>query len=304
MIKKPASNFPKILVIVGPTASGKSALSVRLAKKFNGEIISADSRQVYTGLDIGTGKITKKEMRGVPHHLLDVVNPKKQFSVAEYKKLADKSVGNILKKDKVPIICGGTGLYVDSIINGAVIPEVAPNLKLRKLLGKKPTEELFKLLKKLDPRRAKNIDAKNPRRLVRAIEIAKALGKVPDHKTQISKYQPLWIGLTPDKEPLRKKIHARLLARMKTGMVNEAKKLHENGLTWKRMNDLGLEYRYLAKYLNGSITKKEMLVLLEKEIRNYSKRQMTWFKRNKKIKWFSPSDVAKIEKEVKKFINS
>ena len=304
MIKKPASNFPKILVIVGPTASGKSALSVRLAKKFNGEIISADSRQVYTGLDIGTGKITKKEMRGVPHHLLDVVNPKKQFSVAEYKKLADKSVGNILKKDKVPIICGGTGLYVDSIINGAVIPEVSPNLKLRKLLEKKTTEELFKLLKKLDPRRAKNIDAKNPRRLVRAIEIAKALGKVPDHKTQISKYQPLWIGLTPDKETLQKKIHARLLARMKTGMVNEAKKLHENGLTWKRMNDLGLEYRYLAKYLNGSITKKEMLVLLEKEIRNYSKRQMTWFKRNKKIKWFSPSDVAKIEKEVKKFINS
>src|SRR3989338_8024568 len=173
----------KIIVILGPTASGKSALGVKLAKKINGEIISADSRQVYKGLDIGSGKITKKEMRGVPHHCIDIVSPKKIFTVVDFKKCADKAIEKNFAKNKTPIIVGGTGLYIQAIVDNIVLPEVKPNWKLRKELEKKTTEEMFKMLKKLDPERAKNIDAKNPRRLIRAIEIAKSLGKMPKLKS-------------------------------------------------------------------------------------------------------------------------
>src|SRR3989344_6290840 len=150
-----------VLVILGQTATGKSDLAVKLAKKFNGEIISADSRQVYKGLDIGTGKITKKEERGVPHHLLDVISPKKRFSVAEYKRLADIKIGEILEQEKIPIICGGAGFYIDSVTKGQVFPEVPPNYKLRKRISLLDGRQLLMRLKKLDPARAKNIDPKN-----------------------------------------------------------------------------------------------------------------------------------------------
>jgi tRNA dimethylallyltransferase len=172
--REKGERLPKILVILGQTAVGKSNLAVRLAKKFNGEIISADSRQVYKGLDIGTGKITKKEMGDVPHFLLDVVSPKRKFSVSQYKKLADKAIKHILGKHKTPIIVGGTGFYIQAIVDNLVLPEVKPDLKLRKKLEKKSTEELVKILKKLDSERAREIDTKNPRRLIRAIEIARA----------------------------------------------------------------------------------------------------------------------------------
>src|SRR3990167_3851819 len=170
----------KIIVILGPTASGKSALAVKLAKKFNGEVISADSRQVYKGLNIGTGKITRKEMGGVPHYCLDVVSPKKIFTVADFKKCAEKAIEKIFAKNKTPIIVGGTGLYIQAVVDNITLPEVKPNWKLRKELEKKTTEEMFKMLKKLDPERAKTIDAKNPRRLIRAIKTAEALGKAPN----------------------------------------------------------------------------------------------------------------------------
>ncbi|HRH30825.1 MAG TPA: tRNA (adenosine(37)-N6)-dimethylallyltransferase MiaA [Candidatus Paceibacterota bacterium] len=274
----------KIVVILGPTATGKSDFAVELAKKINGEIISADSRQVYIGLDIGSGKITKKEMKGVPHHLLDVTNPKKEFSVADYKKLADKKIEEIISRGKIPIIVGGTGFYIDSVINDSQLPEVKPNKNLRKELEKLSTGELFKILKKLDPRRAKEIDAKNPVRLIRAIEIAKTLGKVPKLKTN-PKYNTITIGLDfPDYE-LKERIEKRLISRFKNGMLDEAKKLHSQGLSFKRMEQLGLEYRYMAKFLQGKITEKEMVEKLNLEIWKYAKRQRTWFKRDKNIIW-------------------
>ena len=173
---------PKIIVVLGQTVTGKSDLAVKVAKKINGEIISADSRQVYKGLDIGTGKITQKEMKGVPHHLLDVANPKRRFTVAQYQKLTISAIAEIVRRDKTPIICGGTGFYIDAITKGVVFPEVPPNLKLRKQLNTKSAIALFEVLKKLDPVRAKNIDPKNKVRLIRAIEIAKSLGKVPKIK--------------------------------------------------------------------------------------------------------------------------
>lgn len=282
---------PKILVVLGPTASGKSALAVKLAKRYNGEIISADSRQVYRGMDIGTGKITKKEMDGTPHYLLDVASPKQKFTVTRYQKLAGKAIKDILKRGKLPIICGGTGLYIDALLYGWKLPEVKPNWKLRSELDKKSTEQLFDQLKKLDPKRAAGIDGRNRRRLVRALEIVIATGESSHsnilQKAGILKYDTLKIGLKLPDEELKKRIKKRLQARIKRGMVREVEKLHAQGLSWNRLDSLGLEYRWISKYLRGEITKLEMIEKLDTEIWRYAKRQMTWFKRDKNIKWIS-----------------
>lgn len=293
----------KLLVILGPTATGKSDLAVKLAKKYNGEVISSDSRQVYKGLDIGTGKITKKERRGVPHHMLDIVSPKKSFTVAEYQKIAEKNITDILSREKLPILCGGTGFYIQSIVDGLVLPEVPPNKILRKKLEKKSLGKLVKILKKLDPERASDIDKKNPVRLIRSIEIATALGKVPKLKKEKSEYDILQIGLTLPLETLKQKIHTRLISRIKIGMIKEAEKLHREELSWKRMNELGLEYRYLAEYLQKKISKQELLDKLNVKIQRYAKRQITWFKRDGRIHWFSPKQLKQIDKTVKGFVD-
>ena len=189
----------KIIIILGATATGKSNLAVKIAKKLGGEIISADSRQVYKGLDIGTGKITKKEMRGVEHHLLDVVSPKKIFTVSEYQKITNSAIAEIVTKGKIPIICGGTGFYIDAITKNIIFPEVPPNKKLRKILEKQSAEKLFKTLEKLDKFRAKDILNKNEHnskvRLIRAIEIAQHLGKVPHLEARPPSYEFIKIGL-------------------------------------------------------------------------------------------------------------
>ena len=296
---------PKILVILGPTATGKSDLAVQLAKKYNSEIISADSRQVYVGLNIGTGKITKKEMCGVPHHMLDIISPKKVFSVSEWKKQTEKIIADIHLRGRLPIICGGTGFYIQSIVDGLVLPEVAPNHTLRKKLQKKSVSELFDILKKLDPERAKTIERKNPVRLIRAIEIAKTLGKIPTLRRTQGKnsYEFLQIGLKLPEKDLKIKIHRRLISRMKKRMVKEAGNLHKKGLSWKRMRELGLEYRYMADYLEKKMIKAQLIQKLETEIWRYAKRQMTWFKRNKKIKWFEPTQTKAIEKEIHRFLD-
>lgn len=293
--------LPKIIVILGPTASGKSALAVEIAKKFNGEIISADSRQVYKGLDIGTGKITKKEMGGIRHHLLDVVSSKKTFSVANFKILAEKAIEEILTRKKLPIICGGTGFYIQALTENTSLPDVPPNPKLRKKLEKKSCEFLIKQLGKFDPQFAKKIDKNNKRKIIRAIEIAETLGKIPEIKSA-PKYHSLQIGIKTDKEILKNKIHARLIRRIRLGMIDEAKKLHNSGLSLKKMDSFGLEYRFLAKFLQKKISKEEMIEKLNTAIWQYARRQITWFKRDKKIKWFEISDKNKIVIEIKKFL--
>lgn len=286
----------KVIVILGQTATGKSNLAVQIAQKIDGEIISADSRQVYTGLDIGSGKITKKEMLSVTHHLLGVANPKKKFTVAQYKKLADKKIEEIIKRGKVPIMVGGTGFYIDAVVNNIVLPEVKPNIKLRKELEKKTEIELLKILNKLDSHRAKTIDAKNKVRLVRAIEIAQALGKVPVLKKQPSKYEFLKIGLYAPIEILSKRIDMRIKKMFeKNKLINEVKKLKKIGLSDKRIAKLGFEYIYPNLFLNKKINKQEMI---EKTIQGnikYAKRQMTWFKRDKEIKWYKPEEIKKIK---------
>lgn len=297
---------PKIIVILGPTASGKSDIAVKLAEKFNGEVISADSRQVYKGLDIGTGKITKKEMRGIKHHLLDVANPKRQFTAAQFVKLTNEAIGEILKKNKVPIICGGTAFYIDALLGDKQIPEVEPNWKLRKQLENKTVTELFLMLQKLDPERAANIDPQNPRRLVRAIEICKALGQVPRFQISNDKSQNnfsiLKIGIKPEEKEIKERIYKRLVARVKKGMVKEAERLHQKGLSWKRMLELGLEYKYLALLSQNKLSKTEFIEQLNTAIWHYAKRQLTWWKRDKSINWFKPGEFGKIEKLAKRFL--
>ncbi|TSC52264.1 MAG: tRNA delta(2)-isopentenylpyrophosphate transferase [Parcubacteria group bacterium LiPW_41] len=282
---------PKIVVVVGPTASGKSDLAVLIAKKVNGEILSADSRQVYCGMNLGTGKITKKEMNGVPHHILDVVNPWNSFSVSRYKKMGRKIINEIIARGKTPIVCGGTGHYIEALVEGLVIPEVKPDKKLRKSFENKTTEELSKILKKLDKKRWETIDQHNPRRLVRAIEIATHIGSVPQKQYDPLPYKTLWIGVSKDADELKNRIHIRLLSRIKKGMIKEIENLHNGKLgkpvSWKKLDDFGLEYRYVSRYLRGLLTKEEMIIQLEKEIINFSKRQNTWFKRNKSIQWIN-----------------
>ncbi len=268
----------KVLVIVGPTASGKSNLAVRLAKKYNGEIISADSRQVYKGLDVGTGKITKAEMKSVPHHLLDVTDPKKQFSAAQYKKLADKAMWEIVARGKTPIIVGGTGFYIDTLTGATTLPEVPPNPALRRKLEKKSTEQLFALLKKKDPTRAKNIDAKNRVRLIRALEIVEALGKVPAIKAAQSNYKFVWIGLNP--KDLDKRIETRVKKMFARGLLKEVGRLKKKELSDKRLKELGFEYW------------QPTIESVTRGTKQYAKRQMTWFKRDKKITWYPNASSA------------
>lgn len=276
---------PLVLVVLGPTASGKSTLAVELGREFAGEVISADSRQVYRGLDIGSGKITQAEMAGIPHHLLDVAEPGETFTVADYQKLAREKIAEILKRGRLPIICGGTGFYIQSLVDNLALPEVPPDEILRARLLTLSTDELFEKLKTLDPKRAKTIDRNNPHRLIRAIEIATALGQAPPLSPDASPYRFLQIGLNPEPEVLRQKIHDRLLARLESGMIEEAEKLHARGLSWERMETLGLEYRYLARLLQNKITREEFVKELELAIWHYAKRQLTWFKRDQTIHW-------------------
>ncbi len=275
---------PKLIAIVGPTASGKTSLGIYLAQKLKGEVISADSRQVYKGLDIGTGKVTKREMAGIKHHLLDVISPKKQFTVDDFVKKAERAYSSILQNSKIAIVVGGTGLYVDMLTGRMSYPAVDPNPALRAKLQIQTPARLFAMLFKLDPARAATIDPHNPRRLVRAIEIAKALGKSPAPTTE-QKYDVLWLGINPGPQKLASNIHKRLLARMKVGMLAEAKRLHKAGLSYKRMEQLGLEYRCLARLLQSKLTHKEFMTELEHAINDYAKRQQAWFKRNKDIVW-------------------
>ncbi|MFA6446138.1 MAG: tRNA (adenosine(37)-N6)-dimethylallyltransferase MiaA [Candidatus Paceibacterota bacterium] len=295
---------PKILVIIGPTAVGKSDLAVELAKKFNGEIISADSRQVYRGMDIGSGKITKNEMKGIPHHLLNVANPKQTYTVAKYQNDAMRAVKDIISRGKLPIVCGGTGFYIQALVDGIILPDVPPNAKLRKTLEKKSVVELYKILQKLDPIRAKNIDKANPRRLVRAIEIAKALGTIPPISKDNSLFNPLFIGLTLPKEKLQKNIEKRYDKRIKKGMAQEVKRLHSSGLSWKRLESFGLEYRVIAQFLQDKISKDEMRQRIITESMQYAKRQMQWWKKDQRIKWITPSKSNLAKKLVTAFLKS
>ena len=285
----------KIIVIVGPTASGKSTLAVELARRIGGEVISVDSRQVYKGLNVGTGKITKREMKGVRHHLLDVASPQRTFTAHDFALRAHKAIADIARRGKVPIVVGGTGFYIDALVGRISLSAVPMDKKLRTRLLKKTPKQLFALLKRRAPERATAIaernEFNNKHRLVRALEIT--YGKKTSPYMETPKYRVLWLGIKPDMQKLKKKILERLAARMNNGMAAEAKRLHKNGLSYSRMDELGLEYRYLAMYVRGRLSKDDMLDALGAKIWQYARRQMTYWKRNSDIYWDANATLNK-----------
>lgn len=292
---------PKIIVIIGPTASGKSVLAIQLAKKFKGEIVSADSRQVYSGMDIGTAKPTKNEMSVVHHYLIDIKNPDENYTVAEYKHDAVKAINKILKNKKLPILVGGTGLYIKAVIDNLNIPEVAPDLKLRKKLEKEIEKYglnfVFKKLIDIDPEAAYIVDPNNPRRIIRALEIAIKTKKPFSTQRQVSEtiFDFLEIGISASQRELNDRINKRADLMIKNGLIEEIKNLTKK-YSSKPQSFEAIGYREIIGYLDGKITLKEAVELVKKNTRNYAKRQMTWFNKDKRIHW------NKNEKESEKLI--
>jgi tRNA dimethylallyltransferase len=269
----------KVMVVAGPTSSGKSDFAVELAKKCNGEIISADSRQIYKGLDIGTGKITEEEMGGIPHHMLDIAHIGSDFSVVEYKKLAQPILLDILSHGKIPIICGGTGQYIDSLIYDIDLPEVEPNQALRDELEKKSASELYAELEEKDLERAEAIDPHNKVRLIRALEIVHALGSVPKGKEPELLYDVEFYLMSPSRDVLKERIARRVEKRLSLGMIDEVKHLIDQGYTADEMKRFGLEYEMIGRYLEGTCTEEEMKEKLIRKSFRYAKRQETWNKK-------------------------
>ncbi|MBN2854179.1 tRNA (adenosine(37)-N6)-dimethylallyltransferase MiaA [Patescibacteria group bacterium] len=287
MLKKNKKlNKPKVLVILGPTASGKTKLGVDLAHKFKGEIISADSRQVFRGMDIGTGKDLAEYGKGknkVKHHLISIADPKKDFDLAKYQKLAFKAIEDILKRKKLPIIVGGSGLYLQAIIDNYDLSSSSANRKKRDELEKLGASELFKRLEKLKPEFAKKInnsDKNNDRRLARYLEIVENGGAID--KRLDSPYEFLILGLDFPNEILRSRVSYRLLKRFEEGMIAEVQNLKKAGLGNERLESFGLEYRYINRHLNGALSYNNMLKELEIASYRFAKRQKTWFKRFEK----------------------
>ncbi len=293
-----------LIIIVGPTASGKTSLSIKIAKQFEGEVISADSRQVYQGMDLGTGKVTKEEMQDIPHHLLDIAGPETVYNASDFVRDAKAAITGIMERQHLPIIAGGTFFYIDSLLGRLSLPAVPPNEILRAELESLPIDELYTQLMAIDPARAATVDQANPRRLVRAIEIATALGHVPATTTIDSPYQPLTLGITIDKDTLHHNIHIRLLERLEAGMVTEVEGLIATGVTHERLESLGLEYRYISRYLRRLMDYDTMVTELETKIRQFAKRQYTWLKRDSSIVWVDPKDIERINKIIRDFLST
>jgi len=295
---------PKIIAILGPTASGKTALAIELAKQINGEVISADSRQVYCGLDIGSGKVTQEEMQGIPHHLIDIIDPVDTYSGADFVRDAKAAVTDITARGKVPIIAGGTFFYVDLLRGKQSTAPVPQNLVLQAELETLSTEELISRLTTADPRRAATIDIKNRRRLIRALEIINSLGAVPEVATIESDYEWLIFGIDVPTEALNKRIEQRLHERLEHGMEAEVAHLLASGVPKERLINFGLEYRYLVQGHYHNLTYEQMTTELFAKIRQFAKRQRTWLKRDKEIAWKSfPVNVGDIAEETKAFLD-
>lgn len=276
----------KVIAIVGPTASGKTAYSIELAKQINGEIISADSRYVYKGFDIGTAKPTKEEQDGIPHHMIDIVEPEFEYSAGLYKQEASKLILEINSKGKIPIITGGTGLYIDILLKNYDLPQIEANRELRDSLMQLETETLFEKLAKLDKDATNIIDSNDRKKIIRAIEIITTSGKTLNETRGIgeSKYEIDWLGKNFDRDTLYARIDKRVDIMVETGLIEETKALlQKHGKIPNLVNTIG--YREIISYLDNNCSLEEALDLLKKNTRNYAKRQLTWFRRNQDIKW-------------------
>ena len=272
---------PKLIVIEGTNASGKSSLGISLAARFGGEIVSADSRQVYRRLDLGSGKVTPEEMNGVPHHLLDVRDPGEFFSMADFQRLAYEAIDGILARGAVPFLVGGTGLYVDAVADGYELSDISPDHDLRAHLETFDTPALYKMLKEKLP--DTEIDPRNRHRVMRALERLEADDYRPGKKSP--RYELLKLGVTWPREILKRRIDERLERRLREGMVDEVRAMLDDGVSEEFLVKLGLEYKYLTWYLTGKICYEQMVEELGNAIKKFAKRQMTWFRRDPRIIW-------------------
>ncbi len=297
---------PKVIVICGPTASGKTALSIELAKKINGEIISSDSMQIYKYMDIGTAKTTQEEMQGIKHYLLDFVEPSQRYSVAEFKKDAEKAIEEILQKGKTPIIVGGTGLYVDSLIYGIEYQTIEFDEQYRKQLEerveKEGLETLYNEAKKIDPQAIEKISLNDKKRILRILEIYKATGKnkteqeIESRKNGV-KYDYKVFAINMDREKLYERINKRVDIMIENGLIEEVEKLLEKYKEFPTAMQ-GLGYKEVVEYLQGKVSEEEMIENIKRETRRYAKRQLTWFRKNKQTIWIEPYDIQKILNEI------
>jgi tRNA dimethylallyltransferase len=295
------SSKPKVLVIVGATASGKTSLSLTLAKEFSGEVISADSRQVYKEFDIGTGKITANEMKGIPHHVIDMIPPMEVYTASDFQYDASLAIDDITSREKLPIIAGGTFFYVDTLLGRITTPEVPPNPKLRAKLEIMNTQELFNELRERDPKRAQTIDPNNGRRLVRALEIVAALGKVPTIPTE-EHYDVLTIGIKREKEELRKRFRKRAQQWLEIGFMKEIETLLANGVTRDRLKEIGFEYTLALELYDGDINEETFLQKFVEKNWQYAKKQIGWLKKDESIVWMESDELEQVKCEVRGFL--
>ena len=290
---------PKVIVIGGPTASGKTALSIELAKKINGEIISADSMQVYREMNIGTAKVTKEEADGIKHYLIDIVNPNERYTVSDFKKDSERAIEEILKKGQTPIVVGGTGLYIDSLIYGIEYQDMEFDIEYRNMLmDQAETEEglksLYEQATKIDPEAMEKITPNDKKRIVRVLEIYKATGKNKTEQEKISringvKYDYKVFIVNMDREKLYNRINLRVDLMIENGLIEEVENIY------KKYNEFptamqGLGYKEVVEYLEGQITKEEMIEKIKKESRHYAKRQLTWFRKDDSFIWLDSSN--------------
>ena len=292
----------KLIVIAGTNASGKSGLGVELAARYGGEVVSADSRQVFRRLDLGSGKITPEEMRGVPHHLIDICQPGDFFSMADFQRLAYAAIDDILARGKIPFLVGGTGLYVDAVADGYQLSDRAPDLALRAHLETYDTPALYAMLREQLP--DTEIDPQNRNRVMRALERLAAGDYAPGRRAP--RYDALRLGVTWDRETLKRRIDERLERRLNQGMIEEVQRLMDEGASLEFLMKLGLEYRFIARYLTGEIeSREEMVSLLATAIKQFAKRQMIWFRRDREIQWLDMTDdpVAQATALIDAFLN-
>lgn len=292
----------KVVAIVGPTASGKTSLSITIAQAFAGEVISADSRQIYIGMDIGTAKVTMEEMQGVPHHLIDLLHPNQIYTATNFKRDAADAITAITARGHLPIIAGGSFFYLDMLLGRMRPAPVAPNPALRKQLETLSTETLFAQLKVKDAVRAKKIDEHNRRRLIRSLEIIETLGHVPEVTTDESPYDVLTIGVTAEKETLRNNYEKRIIKWLNVGFIDEVDTLLSDGVSKERLAEMGFEYSLALLFKDGTYSEADFIQKFIEKNWQYAKRQMTWLKRDDTIEWFLPENRTAIVERVRTFL--
>ncbi|KGM46344.1 tRNA (adenosine(37)-N6)-dimethylallyltransferase MiaA [Neobacillus niacini] len=295
----------KLLVIIGPTAVGKTKLSIELAKRYNGEIISGDSMQIYRSMDIGTAKIKPEEMEGIPHHLIDIKDPDESFSVAEFQQLVRERISDITSKGKLPIIVGGTGLYIQSVIYDYQFSEAPADEAFRLQLEERAKEignvALHEELTKVDPESASQIHPNNVRRVIRALEIFHCTGKImSDYQNNQQPdllYETALIGLTMEREKLYERINMRVDIMIAEGLLDEVSMLHKHGLRdCQSIQAIG--YKEIYDYLDGKVSLEIAVENLKQNSRRYAKRQLTWFRNKMEVKWFDMTDVVNLSKKI------